>query len=317
MSTRTPTPSRRTATGRATPAVTAITRAWLRRHPLPEPGADSDKDGRGRVLVVGGAVPLPGAIVLAGVAALRAGAGKLQLATCRSLTASVGTAVPEALVIPLGETRAGGIAPAGAAEIVRRAHGMDALLVGPGMLDQPAVDTLVTRLLDAAARQPLARVMVLDAAALVSLARPAIVRRMRRAQTHVIVTPHAGEMATMLAVPRDDVETDPRGIAESAAARLGATVVLKGAVTHVAAPGMATRCYTGGDVGLATSGSGDTLAGVIAGLAARGADPALAASWGVYLHGEAGNVLARGVGRIGFLARELLDAVPRAMRGVG
>lgn len=315
MSTRTTERAGRRGGERGTSAVTAITRAWLRRNPLPEPGADSDKDDRGRVLVVGGAVPLPGAVVLAGVAALRAGAGKLQLATCRSLTAAVGVAVPEALVIPLPETRAGGIAATGSPQVARRAHGADALLLGPGMVDQPAVDALLTRLLDAAVRHPLARVTVLDAAALVSLARPAIVQRVRRTTTAVIVTPHAGEMATMLGVSREEVDADPRCIAESAAARLNATVVLKGAVTYVAAPDVATRCYRGGDVGLATSGSGDTLAGVIAGLAARGADPALAASWGVFLHGEAGNRLAHSVGRIGFLARELLDAIPRVMAG--
>jgi NAD(P)H-hydrate repair Nnr-like enzyme with NAD(P)H-hydrate dehydratase domain len=121
-------------------------------------------------------------------------------------------------------------------------------------------------------------------------------------------------MATMLGVERDEVVADPRAVALRAARELGAVVALKGPTSTIAAPDGTLYEYRGGSVGLATSGSGDTLAGVVAGLAARGASPAQAAAWGVYLHGEAGNVLARTIGRVGFLARELLDEVPKLMR---
>jgi NAD(P)H-hydrate repair Nnr-like enzyme with NAD(P)H-hydrate dehydratase domain len=88
-------------------------------------------------------------------------------------------------------------------------------------------------------------------------------------------------------------------------------VILKGAVTHIAAPsGETYRNSQAGNVGLATSGSGDALAGIIAGLAARGADPLQAAVWGVYLHGSAGDRLARRGGPLGYLPRELLAEVP-------
>jgi NAD(P)H-hydrate repair Nnr-like enzyme with NAD(P)H-hydrate dehydratase domain len=102
-------------------------------------------------------------------------------------------------------------------------------------------------------------------------------------------------------------------MARQAAGLLGCVVALKGGCTYIAAPDGEAWSYEGGSVGLATSGSGDTLAGIIAGLLARGASPLEAAQWGVYLHGEAGNRLCLSVGPLGFLARELLAEIPAVM----
>ena len=92
---------------------------------------------------------------------------------------------------------------------------------------------------------------------------------------------------------------------------MNAIVALKGGETYIATPEGELFRYDSGDVGLATSGSGDTLAGVIAGLVARGSSPLEATLWAVFLHGSAGNRLARRIGRVGYLARELLDEIPR------
>ena len=99
-------------------------------------------------------------------------------------------------------------------------------------------------------------------------------------------------------------------LAEAAAARFGATVLLKQSETWIASPGEPLLHYPGGGPGLATGGSGDVLAGIIAGLLARGVAPRMAAAWGVWLHGEAGRRLARAQGPLGFLARELLAEIP-------
>jgi NAD(P)H-hydrate repair Nnr-like enzyme with NAD(P)H-hydrate dehydratase domain len=109
------------------------------------------------------------------------------------------------------------------------------------------------------------------------------------------------------------VEADPVAAARRAAEAFGATVALKGAQTVIAAPDGSVLRYTRGGVGLGTSGSGDVLAGIVVGLLARGADPLRAAAWGVFLHGEAGNALARRHGAVGFLARELAAEVPRIL----
>ena len=292
------------------PQATKVTRALLRRLPLPAPDERGDKDARGRVLAVGGSVQTPGAILLAGVAALRAGAGKLQLATARRAAAALGVAVPESLVVALPETRAGEIAGEAAGRVlVERAAKVDALLLGPGMSSDRSAHALTRAL---ARRLGEEAVLVLDAAAVTALRDDDDL--LRTLEGRAVLTPHAGEMATLLNTKKEDVEADPASCAREAAARFGAVVALKGPESWIAEPDGALYHYAGGSVGLATSGSGDTLAGIVAGLAARGTSPVRAAVWGAWLHGEAGEVLARRIGPIGYLARELLDEVPGLMR---
>ena len=122
--------------------------ACLRRWPLPQPDADGDKEERGRVLVIAGSREMPGALMLAANAALNAGAGKLTVATAASVARLVATALPEARVIELAETDAGGI-DRSAGERVREwlAH-VDAVLIGPGMQDEPAVCDFCAELLE-------------------------------------------------------------------------------------------------------------------------------------------------------------------------
>ena len=123
-------------------APTAVTAELLHKLPLPRASDDSDKDGRGRVLVIAGSPEVPGAALLAGVAALRAGAGKLQIATVASIAPHLGLAVPEALVVALPESPEGGISPMTAKLLVPRLERCDAVLIGPGMLDEEAVRDL-------------------------------------------------------------------------------------------------------------------------------------------------------------------------------
>ena len=288
---------------------TPVTPELLRSMPLPRHEEGDDKDGRGRVLVVAGSVEVPGAALLSGIGALRAGAGKLQMATCRSVALHLGMAVPEALVAGLDETPGGGISADEADKLAKRAGRCDALLLGPGMADDDGEATLLTkRILERVEGGP---GVVLDAASLPDLRDGDEV--LRRHAGRVILTPHAGEMAKLLGIPKAEVETDPVGAARRAAAALHAVVAMKGGCTFVVSPqGVAWSCDQG-NVGLATSGSGDTLAGVITGLVARGAPPVQATLWGVFLHGEAGNRLARARGPVGFLARELLAEVPSIM----
>ncbi len=294
---------------RAAAAPTPVTPELLRRAPLPRHQEGEDKDGRGRVLVVAGSVEVPGAALLCGAGALRAGAGKLQIATCRSVALHLAFAVPEALVSGLDETPGGGISADEADKLAKRAGRCDALLLGPGMMDSDGEASLLTaRLLERMEPGP---GIVLDAAALPDLRGGEKI--LRRHAGRVVLTPHAGEMATLLGVPRDEVLADPLGAARRAAGALGAVVAMKGGCTFIVDPEGAAWSCDQGNVGLATSGSGDVLAGVIAGLVARGAAPAEATIWGVFLHGEAGSRLARAQGPVGFLARELPAEVPSIM----
>jgi ADP-dependent NAD(P)H-hydrate dehydratase len=285
-----------------------INERFLRRWPLPPVDPGGNKETRGAVLVVGGAPQMPGAAILSATAALRAGAGKLQIATCRSVASLVAAHVPEALVVGLPQTRKGGIALSAAREIERSSASASAILIGPGMVDPAAVARLVANLLSRLKGKPL----VLDAEALACASLDPAAFAATKAD--VAVTPHSREMAQMLKVQLSQVERNPAATALRAAKVLQGVVVLKGAETFIAAPSGRLLCNRdAGNAGLGTSGSGDTLSGVVAGVAARGAPLLQAAAWGVFLHARAGDVLARKLGPVGYLARELLAEIPREM----
>jgi ADP-dependent NAD(P)H-hydrate dehydratase len=131
----------------------------------------------------------------------------------------------------------------------------------------------------------------------------------------VILTPHHGEMEKLTGISAEAIAADPIGCARSVAELFEAVVVLKSSETVIADPGGEILLYSSDCAGLATGGSGDVLAGIMAGLAARGADPLTAAAWGVWLHGQAGQGAMERIGPIGFLARDLIQEIPRLMAG--
>jgi hydroxyethylthiazole kinase-like uncharacterized protein yjeF len=283
----------------------ALLRAW----PLPSPTADADKEDRGHVLVLGGSREMPGAVILAATAALRAGAGKLTIATGACVAQLVALAIPEARVLGLAETPAGGFTRDAVAALDPLADRITAILVGPGMQDEQATAALVHALLPRLDGTNTS--VVLDACAMGAVLYPpgGQPAPLRFAQPPVL-TPHAGEMAHLTGIPKEDILAAPDRLALAAAARWNAVIALKGARTVVAAPDGERWQHEGGNVGLATSGSGDVLAGLIAGLAARGAPLAQATCWGVALHALAGVRLAARLGTLGYLARELADEIP-------
>jgi ADP-dependent NAD(P)H-hydrate dehydratase len=284
-----------------------LDRSLLSRFQLPEHPEDGDKEDRGRLLVVAGSRELAGAALLAGIAGLRAGAGKLQIVTGASVATALGVAIPEARVVGCAETDEGCIAAEEVESLLGWVEGAQATVIGCGLQHGPPLDFLLDALLGSGFETPL----VLDAAVLGSLAPRA--EAVRAWKGGAILLPHAREMARLLECEAEEVEADPLAAARRAAGTFGAVSLIKGQYSYIVAPDGRAFRLTGGGVGLATSGSGDALAGIVGGLAARGADPLTAAMWGVYLHGEAGRALATRIGRIGFLARELLDEVPRLM----
>jgi hydroxyethylthiazole kinase-like uncharacterized protein yjeF len=216
-------------------------------------------------------------------------------------------AVPEARVIALAQTRDGAIAPTAIQALEEFAGKTRALLVGPGLAYGEHTKAVTVALLE------LFSVVgtILDAAAMdVAMRSAGLVPCFARPP---ILTPHAGEMAKLTGGNKEDIERDGAGTAVRAAGEWNAVVALKGAVTHIAsADGRAWR-HDRGNFGLATSGSGDVLAGIIAGLVARGAALEQAAAWGVALHARAGERLGKRLGPLGYLARELAAEVPELM----
>jgi hydroxyethylthiazole kinase-like uncharacterized protein yjeF len=286
-----------------------LDRALLGRFPLPHLPEQSDKEDRGRLLVIAGSRELAGAALLAGIAGMRAGAGKLQIATVESIAVHLAVAIPEARVVGCAETREGCLAPSAFPALLRWAEGAQAVTIGCGLQHGPPLEQLLDSLLASGLDRPL----VLDAAVLGCLAPRAAALRAWHGGS--ILLPHAREMASLLECDPAEVERDGADAARRAAERYGAVALVKGAWSHIAAPDGRLFRFEGGGVGLATSGSGDVLAGIVGGLCARGADPLTATLWGVWLHGEAGRLLTERGGRIGFLARELPDLVPGLMEG--
>ena len=282
---------------------TLLTPDYLRRHPLPRHDGGGGKEDRGRVLIVGGSATLPGAPLLAGLGALRAGAGILQIATCRSVAPHLALAMPEAMVVGCSETEDGGLSPDAADRIIELAGKVDAVLIGPGMSDLDATRELATRLV-AEVDGPQ---IVLDALALTGL--KDVPHLLQNKAGRVVITPHAGEMATFLDIERNEVEADALAAARRAHAATGAVIAMKGVDTFVVS---ADEHWVSkrGSLALATSGSGDTLAGILIGLLARGTPPLLSVLWAVYLHASAGERLAQRYGRVGALARAIPAAVP-------
>ena len=284
-----------------------VTPEVLRNWPLPEPSGG--KNARGSILVIGGSTETLGAVLLAAVAAMRAGAGKLQVATVASMAPHVATALPEALVRALPQTDGGAIAPEAADTVRDLAEAADAVLIGPGMADKEATQAFGERLLPHL-RGPLA----LDALG------PATVTAEESCVHHlegrVVLTPNPTEAAYALHVEEDEIDEDPAGSAADLSSRTRAVVGLGGATSWIATPDGRLWRDESGNAGLGVSGSGDVRAGITGGLLARGAEPAQAAVWAAWLHGRAGERLASSVGRLGFLARELPGEVPAVLAEV-
>ncbi len=279
----------------------ALTAALLKRHPLPAV-TGGDKDRHGTILVIAGSRDVPGAALLVAHAAMRAGAGKLQLAAPDDIAVPLGVAMPEAMVVGFATHRDGGFARSAVGPMVERAAKADAVVAGPGLASNAAATSLAGEL--CALGVPLA----LDAALLHAL--PASAAEARRRALPPILLPHSGEMASLLGCEPDEVEADPVGCGRACASRYDSLVLVKGVDSHVVAPDGGTWRFTGGVPGLGVSGSGDVLAGIVGGLLTRGAAPLTALLWAVWLHGQAGAALAKKVGPIGFLARDLPAEIP-------
>ncbi|MFD1786211.1 NAD(P)H-hydrate dehydratase [Sphingomonas floccifaciens] len=288
-------------------ADTPIDSTWIAANPLPVHGRGTTKNSRGRVLVIGGSRKVPGATRLTGEAALRVGAGKVQLATVETAAVPLGLMVPEAATIALPEDEQGEIGPADTA--LRSAlEACDTVVIGPGVGTPDGAARLLDIVLDTA-RDDLT--LVVDAMAIGCMRD--VGDKVAAFGGRIVLTPHYGEMAVLCGAEEDEIAADPRSFAHDAARTYRAVVALKGSDTVIAASDGTSLHYGGGGTGLATGGSGDVLAGAIAGLLSRGATPLVATGWGVWLHGQSARRMATVSGPIGFLARQLPDEFPHLL----
>ncbi len=296
--------------------VELLSTAWVRER-LPARPKDGNKGAFGRALVVAGSAQYPGAARLAAEACYRAGAGLVAIAATPRLQSIVAAALPEATYLPLDD--ASSLTASHARTILDALPRHDVLLIGPGLSQNDGVREAVIDILAGAPQN--IRGCVIDADALNALAQTdgwhtRIARPVEDSPWRAVLTPHPGEMSRLLGVSIEDVQGDRLNVAMKAAAEWGHVVVLKGAHTIIAAPDGRAAISPHANPLLATAGTGDVLAGAVAGLLAQGMAPFEAAACAVYIHGLAGEELSDEFGDRGLLASDLLSVLPRAIRTV-
>lgn len=271
---------------------------------LPTRAADSHKGTYGHVFVCAGSVGMTGAAALAGESALRAGAGLVTLGCPASVLPILASRLTCCMTRPLREIAPGALALGALDEILRFASGCDVVLFGPGIGRAVATQKLV---LATVAQTP--KPMVVDADALFALG--ADLDPLKAREQSTILTPHPGEMARLRGISGSEVQADRRKMAANFAGEHGAVLVLKGHRTVVSD---GSRIYVNetGNPGLATAGSGDVLAGIIAGLLAQGIPAFESAQLGVYLHGLAGDIARDRLCEESLIAADLLETLAEA-----
>lgn len=272
------------------------------RGDLPARPANGHKGTFGTVFLLAGSRGMTGAAVLSSLAALRSGAGLVRLGLPGSLLTVIGAAAPEVITDPIPETPDGSAAVSAAPLLAGRLKGPKAAVLGPGLGRHPETADLVRRL-HADCPCPL----VLDADGLNAFEGRS--GRLRRRTGETVLTPHAGEMSRLTGVPAADIAADPVAAATAAAAEWNCVVVLKGGPTVTADPSGNTWVNSTGNSGMATAGSGDVLAGLIAGLISQGASAPAAARCGVWLHGRAGDLAVAERHSRSMIAGDLLEFI--------
>jgi ADP-dependent NAD(P)H-hydrate dehydratase / NAD(P)H-hydrate epimerase len=269
---------------------------------VPRKHTGSTKYSAGSVLIVGGSRGLTGAPMLASLAAFRADAGYVALAAPESTLPVLETALLEVVKRPLPEDSSGRLLPRSLELILEAADKTDAVAIGPGLGRSEGTVELVRLLLE-----QLELPVVVDADGLWGLQPFA-----RQAPT--VLTPHSGELASLLGVEAREVDAHRLDAVRRATARFGSVVLLKGADTLVGAPREGVLVATYGTPALATAGTGDVLTGIVAAFLAKGLEPRFAAAAAAVAHGVAAELLDPQPGAI---ASDLLPQLQRALAGYG
>ena len=276
---------------------------------LPVRPSDAHKGSFGRTMVVAGSLNYIGAAYLAGSAATRAGSGLVTIALPASIQMAVAGKATEPTYLPLAESSPGVALPSAANHVLNALRDYNSLLLGCGMGQAADMRTFTERALYSDERLP---PTVVDADGLNTLAHTP--HWWERFPDLAILTPHPGEMARLTGTSTAQVQANRIGVAVESAARWNKIVVLKGAHTVVAYPDGRAMLSPFANPGLATAGTGDVLAGSIAGLLSQDVSLESAAALGVYLHGLAGESVRGRLGDTGMVASDLLPELPLTIR---
>jgi NAD(P)H-hydrate epimerase len=264
---------------------------------------DTHKGKTGHLLVIAGSPGKTGAAAMTAMAAMRSGAGLVTLGVPRCINAIVESQVLEAMTEPLPDIENGRLGESAYDAVMQLASGKQCLALGPGLGQTKETKNLVCRIIK---ESPIP--LVIDADGLNNLA--GHTKILKKLSVPVILTPHPGEMARLMGTTAQSVQQDRIKSARDFALHFNVHLVLKGAATVIAHPDGSAYLNPTGNSGMACAGMGDVLTGVIAGFITQGFTPISATRAGVYLHGCAADTLAESIGPVGYLASEVMHAVP-------
>jgi ADP-dependent NAD(P)H-hydrate dehydratase len=271
---------------------------------LPPRQPDAHKGDFGTALIIGGSRGMTGAAILAGMAALRGGAGLVRLAVADACLDTIASFEPSYMTAPLPSDATGKIALKAVEQIIELGKAASVLALGPGLGRSNELNQLVVRLY-----RGIEKPMVVDADALNALsAQPDVLDKPGGPR---VLTPHPGEFARL--VGKKLPEDQRQQAAVDLAARCGVVVLLKGHRTLIT-DGRRQAINATGNPGMATGGSGDSLTGLITALICQHLEPFAAAQLGAYLHGLAGDLAAKQKGEVSLIARDLVEFLPAAFQ---
>lgn len=280
------------------------------RSQLPRRPSTAHKYSVGKVFILAGSKGFTGAAYLCATAALRGGTGAVILGTPESVYPILGRRLTETIVTPLASTAEGSVAQTARKVIDEKLAWADVAVIGPGLsANAETQDLLVSILREYEGR------LVIDADALRAIARIGL-KNLKRLKASFVLTPHSGELARLIDIPASEIEVNRVAVAREAASVSKATIVLKGGPTAVGVSDGSVFMNSTGNPGMATVGSGDVLAGVVASLWAQGMEQQAAAYCGVYLHGLAGDLARDAYGERSVVAQDLIDKLSAAIKSV-
>ena len=268
---------------------------------------NSHKGDFGHIFILAGSRGLTGAAALCSNAALRSGAGLVTLGIPGSLKSIMSRKLTEVMTLSLAETKDETLSLKAEQGILKKANSSDVTVIGPGLSQNTETRKLIRKLV-----VKIEKPMVLDADALNAISEK--IEILEKIKTKYIVTPHPGEMARLINKSLNYIKNNRLIVAKKFSRDYNAVVVLKGAGTIVAEPGGKYYINTTGNPGMATAGSGDVLAGIIAGFLGQGLNEFDAARSGVYIHGLAGDIAAEDKGEVGLIAGDILEKIPYAIK---
>ncbi len=273
---------------------------------LPRRAFDAHKHSVGKVYVLAGSQGLTGAAAMAAKSGLRSGAGAVVLGTPRSVSSILARKLTEVMVEPLDETPDGSLSLKALERAEKHIRWADVVIVGPGLSGNAETQQLIWKIVGSVEKP-----LLLDADALNALAANISILKRHRSK-EIIITPHSGELSRLIGMKSGLIDEQRVDIAREVARKFKITLVLKGAPTVSSSPRGEVYVNPTGNAGMATAGSGDVLAGIIAGLWAQGAEQTVAAYCGVYLHGLAGDLARKKFGEKSMMAMDIQDLLPAA-----